>query len=147
MGAMNLPLLSYLASAMCQQIHLPRMSRNSLTEEGIIECHSLNSPHVQIIEQIRVQVEEDGHVDRLTGIESLLLEAEALNLAKVRRTLCRGDAVRGHADDVLVAIVGRLVEGQGCLAGEDVYLALLGDELPGQDVGDGGVEGDLDAFG
>ncbi|TLS24498.1 hypothetical protein PpBr36_08015 [Pyricularia pennisetigena] len=46
------------------------------------------------MQQIRIQVEKHGHVDRLAGVEPLLLEAEALNLAKVRRDLRGRDAAR-----------------------------------------------------
>lgn len=124
-----------------------RQSEQShLTEERVIQRYRLYAPHIEVIQQIRVQIEEDGHVDRLPGIEPLLLEAEALDLAEVRRALGGRDAVRGDADDVLVAVVGRLVEGQRRLARVDVHLALLGHELPGQHVGDGGVERDLDAL-
>ena len=120
--------------------------RRLLTEEGVVERHRFDALHVQIIEQIRVQVEENGHVDRLAGVEPLLLEAEALDLAEVGCALRRGDAVGGNANDVLVPQVGGLVEGQGRLAGQDAHLALLGHELPGQRIRDGGVEGDLDAL-
>lgn len=118
-----------------------------LTEECITQRHRLHALHVQVVEQVRIQVEKDGHVDRLPRVEALLLEAEALDLAEVGRALRRGDAVGGDADDVLVAPVGGRVEGQGRLAGEHADLALLGHKLPGQHVGHGGVEGHLDALG
>lgn len=44
-------------------------------------------------------------------------------------------------------MVGGRVKGEGRLAGEDADLALLRGELPGEYVGDGGVEGDADALG
>ena len=103
-------------------------------EKSIIERDGLYPLHVEVLEEIRVQVEEDGHVDRLVCLEPLLLEAEALNLAEVGRHLRGCDAVRGDADNVLVGPVGRRVEGQGRLPGEHADLALLGGELPRQEV-------------
>lgn len=47
----------------------------------------------------------------------------------------------------MIAIVGRLVEREGSLAGVDADLSLLGNELPGENIGYGGVELDLDAVG
>ena len=118
-----------------------------LTEERVVERHRLDLPHVEVIQHIRVEVEEHGHIDRLAGPQPLLLEAEALDLAKVRRHLRGRDAVRGHADDVLVARVGGRVEGQCRLAGEHADLALLRRELPGKHVRDGRVEGYAEARG
>lgn len=123
------------------------MSFRVLTKEGITQRDSLNALHVQIIQQIGIEIEEDGHVHRLARIQPLLLKAETLDLAEIRRTLRRRHAVRRHANDVAVAVVGRRVKGQRRLAGEHADLALLGGELPGEDVGGGGVEGDSDTFG
>jgi hypothetical protein len=44
------------------------------------------------------------------------------------------------------ALVGCRVERERGLAGVHADLALLGDKLPGENVGDGGVELDLDAL-
>lgn len=116
-------------------------------EEGVTQCHSLYALHVHIIEQIRVQVEENGHVHSLARIETLLLEAETLDLTEVRRTLGRCHTVGSNSDDVLVTFVGGLVESQCGLTGENSHFSLLRDELPGQDIGDRGTESDFDSLG
>lgn len=121
--------------------------KKQLTEERIAQCQLLDPPHIRIIHKVRIDVEEHRHVHGLPGIQPLLLEAEALDLAEVGRDLARGDAVGRDADDVLVAVVRGRVEGQRGLAGEHLDLALLGRELPGEHVGHGAVEGDADAFG
>lgn len=77
----------------------------------------------------------------------MFLEAEALDLAEVRGTLPRCHTVGSHSNDVLVARVGSLVKGQRCLAREDADFALLGNKLPGENVGDGGVECNFDSRG
>lgn len=118
---------------------------HQLTKEGIVESYGLDTPHIQVVQQIGVQVEKDRHVHRLAGVQPLLLEAEALDLAEIRSALSRSDAVCRDTNDVLVALVRRCIEGQGGLAGQDTDLALLRYELPGQHVGNGGVEGDFDA--
>lgn len=105
-----------------------------LTKEGIIQRDLINTPHIQIAQQVGVEVEEDGHVDGLAGVEALLLEAEALDLAEIGGHLGRGDAVRGHADNVRVAAVRRRVEGQRRLARQHAHLALLRHEFPRQHV-------------
>jgi len=115
------------------------------TEKCVIQRHRLHALHVQVVEQVWVKVEEDGHVDRLAGVEALLFEAKTLDLAKVWRALRGRDAVCGDSDDVLVAAVLGLVEGEGRLAGEDAHLALLRDKLPRQLIRDGGVECDADS--
>lgn len=120
--------------------------REKRTEECVRERDSLDSPRVEILHYIRVQVEEDGHIHRLASGQPLLLEAETLNLGEVRRHLRRCDAVRRHANDVAIALVRCRVEGQSRLAGEYLDFALLRDELPGEYIRDGGVESDADAF-
>ena len=87
-----------------------------LTEEGIAQGDLVDTAHIEVVEHVRVEVEEDGHVDGLAGVETLLLEAEALDLAEVGGDLGGGDAVGGDADDVGVAAVGGGVEGEGGLA-------------------------------
>ena len=105
MGLWNRPLLSYLASTRAVSISVFLIRPESLTEESVAQCHSLYALHVHIIEQIGVQVEEDGHVHGLARIETLLLEAETLDLAEVRRTLGRCHTVGSNSDDILVTFV------------------------------------------
>lgn len=114
-------------------------------EKRITQRNLINPPHIQIIQQIRVQVEENRHIDRLSGIQPLLLEAETLYLAEVRSHLRGCHAVGRDTDDVGIAPVRRGVEGESGFAGEHAYFALLRHEFPRQDVGDGGAEGYADA--
>lgn len=114
-------------------------------EERVTQRHSLNPLHVDVVHKVGVNIKENGHVHRLARIQPLLLKAKALDLAKIRRHLPRRDRVRGHSNDVLVRLVGRGVEGECGFAREHAHFALLGNELPGQDVRDRAVEGDADA--
>ena len=114
-------------------------------EERVTQRHSLNPLHIDIVHKVRVDIKENRHVHRLARIQPLLLKAKALNLAEIRRHLPRRDRVRGHTNDVLVRLVGRGVEGECGFAREHAHFALLGNELPGQDVRDRAVEGDADA--
>lgn len=97
----------------------------------IVQRNCGNVFHAWVVDKAWIDVEEDGHVDRFALVQSLLLEAEALDFAEVRGDLARGDAVRSHADDVLVALVGSSVECQSRLARKDAHLALLGHKFPG----------------
>jgi hypothetical protein len=125
----------------------PRNFLVLLTEESVIQRDGLDPLHVEVVQQVWIEVKEDGHVDCLARVQSLFLEAEALNLAKVRRALRRRDTVGRYADDVLVAVVGGLVKSECGLARQNPYFALLRDKLPRQRVGYRGVERDFDAFG
>jgi hypothetical protein len=107
---------------------------SKLTEERITQRQLLDASHIRIIHEIRIDIEEHRHVYRLPRIQPLLLEAEALDLAEVRRYLARRHAVRRHPDDVLVAFIRRCIERQRRLAGEHPHLALLRHELPRQHV-------------
>ena len=114
-------------------------------EKRITQRYSLDTLHVNIIHKVRVNVKENRHVDRLARVQPLLLKAKALNLAEIGRHLPRRDRVCGHSDNILIGLVGRGVESQRGFAGEHAHFALLGNELPGQDVRDRAVEGDADA--
>lgn len=114
-------------------------------EKRVTQRHSLNPLHVDIVHKVGINIEENRHVDRLAGVQPLLLEAKALNLAEIRRHLPRCDRVRSHSDNILVRLVGRGVESERGFAREHAHFALLGDELPGQNVRDRAVEGDADA--
>jgi len=56
-----------------RQISMVIISR---LEESIAQRNLLNALHVWIRRKIRIDVEEDGHIHRLAGIESLLFEAK-----------------------------------------------------------------------
>lgn len=114
-------------------------------EKRITQRHRLNTLHVDIRHKLWVNVEKHRHIDCLARVQPLLLKAETLDLAEVRRHLARRDRVGCDADNVLVGLVRRRVEGECCLAGQDAHFALLGHKLPRQHVGDGAVECDADA--
>jgi len=117
------------------------------TKEGVRQGHSLDALHVQIVHHVRVQVEEDGHIHRLASVQALLFKTEALNLAEIWRHLCRCHTVCGHADDILVALVGRCIESQSRLSRKHPDFSLLGNELPWKGVRYRGVKRDADALG
>lgn len=100
-------------------------------EKRITQRHRLNPLHIDIRDKLRINIKKHGHIHRLARIQPLLLEAKALDLAEIRRHLAGRHRVRGHADDVLVGLVGRRVEGQRGFAGQDADFALLGHEFPG----------------
>ena len=99
-------------------------------EKRVAQCDSLNALHTRILCKLRVNIKEDWHVHRFASIQSLLLKAETLDLAKVWGDLSRCHGVGGHANNVFWRFVGCSVESEGGLAGEDSDFALLRNELP-----------------
>lgn len=110
--------MSYFASGIWSAPSRFSPSRKSRrTEEGIVQRNSLDTLHVRVPTELRIDVEEHGHVDRLAFIEPLLLEAETLDLAEIRCDLRWRHAVRRHPDYVLGRrLVRRSVERQRRLA-------------------------------
>ena len=100
-------------------------------EEGVVQHHIAYIAGLTIFEHVLVKEEEHGKVDLLAGEKPLLLEAEALDLGKVRRNPIGDHVVRGNANNILVSHVVRLVECQCRLAWQHVNLALLWRECPG----------------
>lgn len=103
-------------------------------EERIAKCDCLDTLHVDICDKLGIDIEEHWHVDRLARVEALLLEAEALNLTKVRRDLAWRYRVCCDSNDVLIRLVGRCVKRERSFAGQNADFALLRDEFPGEDV-------------
>lgn len=103
-------------------------------EERIAQRNRLNALHIRIRDKLRINVEKHRHIHRFARIQPLLLEAKALDLAKVRRHLSWRDRVCCDPDDVFVGLVRRGVERQRGFAGQNAHFALLRDKLPGQDV-------------
>lgn len=114
-------------------------------KKRIIQRYSLNPLHIDIIHKLGINIKENRHIHRLARVQPLLLKTKALNLGKILRHLTRRNGVCGYADDVFVRLVCGGVEGEGGFTGQDADFALLGDEFPGEDVGDGAVEGYADA--
>ena len=104
---------------------IPRLKKR------ITQRNRLNPLHIRIHHEFRINIKKHRHIDRLPRIQPLLLEAETLDLAKVRRHLARRYAVGCDADDVFGGLVGGCVECERGFAGEDAHFALLGDEFPG----------------
>ncbi|POS81772.1 hypothetical protein EPUL_006058, partial [Erysiphe pulchra] len=60
-----------------------------LTEESVVERDGINTLHGRVLQELRIDVEEDWHVHRLALVEPLLLKTETLDLAEIRRNLPR----------------------------------------------------------
>lgn len=116
-------------------------------KKRITQRNLLNPPHTRIINKLRIDIKKHGHIHRLPRIQPLLLEAETLDLGEIRRYLAWRHAVGCYTDYVVFAAVCGCVEGEGGFPREDPHFPLLGDEFPGEDVGDGAVEGYADALG
>ena len=56
-------------------------------EECIAKCDFICIFQERIIDVVRVDVEEDGHVHLLSRVQSLLFKTEALDLVKVSPSL------------------------------------------------------------
>ena len=69
-------------------------------EERITQCDRLDTLHIDVLCKLRVDVEEDCHIHCFSCIQSLLLKAKTLNLAKVWGDLSRRDRVGGYTNDV-----------------------------------------------
>lgn len=113
-------------------------------EEGVGQGDGVDPSHPRVIVELRVDVEEDGHVDLLVGIETLLLEAETLDLVEVLSRIKRHHVVGGDADDGFVCRVLGPVKGQRRFTWNHIDLCLLRSEVPldaGMRVG---VEGNFD---
>lgn len=69
-------------------------------EECITQCDRLDTLHIDVLCKLRIDVEEDWHIHCFSCIQSLLLKAKTLNLAKVRGDLSRRNRIGGYANDV-----------------------------------------------
>ena len=87
------------------------------TKEGIRQRYRLDTPHVQVGQKVWVQVEEDRHVHRLPGAQSLLFKAKTLDLAEIGSYLAGCYAVCSDPNDVGIAQVGGCVESKRSFAG------------------------------
>ena len=84
------------------------------TEKRITERNLLNAPHIRIIYKIRIDIEEDRHINRLSCIQPLFLKAKTLNLAKIRRNLSRRNTICCNPNNILVTFVRSSIESQSC---------------------------------
>ena len=81
-------------------------------EKRITQRHGLDPLHIRIHDKLGINVKEHRHVHRLARIQALLLKAEALDLAEIRRHLTRRDAVRRYANDIFAGLVRCGVESE-----------------------------------
>lgn len=104
------------------------------TEKSVTQSDSINLVHRGVVDEVGIDEEEDRHIHRLSSIKPLLLKAEALDFAEVGCDLPGRDAIGGHPDDVLVALVRCREECQCRLARQNTDFPLLRSELPWHDV-------------
>lgn len=121
-------------------------SSSQHTEERVTQRNLLNAPHIRIIDKIRINIEENGHIDGFPSIQSLLLKTKTLNFAEIWRHLSRCHTIRCHPNYVFVGLVCSSIKCQCRFPRQDPDLALLWCEFPRQDVGDRAIEGNTDAF-
>ena len=86
-------------------------------EKCIAQRNSLDSLHINVRHEFRIDIEENRHIHRLARIQPLLLKAKALDLAEIWRHLSRRYRVCCNPNDIFVRLVGRGVERQGGFAG------------------------------
>ena len=115
------PFLSYFASISSISISSPilhryQRGRTPHTEKCIRKRDSVNLVHGWIIHKVRINEKKYRHIYRLPRIQPLLLKAETLNLAKIRRHLCRRHTVRSHAYNIFTAFVRGGVKGKSGFA-------------------------------
>ncbi len=103
------------------RILLMRRARAYLDrKERIVENNLVHVGEARVVLDLRVDEEEDGHLDLLVRLQPLLLKAKALNLVKVEAALERVDIVGGHAGDGRVGLVLGEVKGERCVARVDL---------------------------
>lgn len=88
-----------------------RPRAKQLTEKSVRQGNRINPLHIRIRRKIRINEEENRHIHRLPRIKLLLLKAEALNLAEIRRHLSRRHAICCDSNDIRRTLVRRGVEG------------------------------------
>jgi len=113
-------------------------------EEGVGQSDGVHAGHPRVLVELRVDVEEDGHVDLLVRVQTLLLEAETLDLVEVLSRIKGHHVVGGDADDGFVCWVSGSVEGERRLTWNHKDLRLLRPEVPLDAGVRVGVERDLD---
>ena len=103
----------------------------SRTEERVRQCDRIYFCHRRIVDKVRIDEEEDRHVDSLPCVKPLLFEAKALNFAEIWRHLCRSNTVGSNPNNVLGTLVRCRIKGERCLSRQDSDLSLLWCKLPG----------------
>lgn len=101
------------------------------TEEGIRQRDRIDFCHCRIIDKVWIDEEKNRHIDSLSGIEPLLFETEALNLAKIWRHLCWSNTVGSDPNDIFSTFICCRIKRERGLSGQDSDLSLLWRKLPG----------------
>lgn len=68
-------------------------------------------PYDWVVVDRRIQVKQDGQVNRLLGVQELVLKAETLDLVEVGRHLIRVNLVHSDTCNGLIRPIVDLVEG------------------------------------
>lgn len=93
-------------------------------EERVRQDDVLEELQLGILTNIRIYVEEHGHVHFLIRIQLLFLKAETLDLVEIRSCLKRNNIVRADPDHRFVRGILGSVEGQRCFSGEHLQVRL-----------------------
>ena len=112
----------------------------SSLEKGIIQGDEIDLPHPRIVHDIRIDKEEDWHINRFASIQFLLIETEALYLGEIGCSDIGSDVVRRNSNDVLGTEIRGGIEGERRLTRPDGDLSLLRCELPVESIRDLTVE-------
>lgn len=129
------PFLSYRASAKkCQlksSIYEKLENHGRHTEKRIRQCDCIYFCHRGIVDKVRIDEEENRHINSFPGVEPLLFEAKALNFAKIRRHLRWSNTIGSDPNNVLGALVRCRIKSERCFPRQNSDFSLLWCELPG----------------
>lgn len=147
-----------------------------LTEKSVGKRDAVDALHLWIVQKVWIYEEEHWHIDLFSSVQFLFyppppttppnppsvlftahppkgkeerptFKAKTLDLRKIRRNLSGTNAIRRHANDILLAHILSFIERQRGLSRQHPDLALLRGKFPVQHVGDGRVERDAQATG
>lgn len=114
-------------------------------KQGITKGDGGDILHVGIVQEIRVNEEEDRHVHILARGQSLLFEAKALDLVEVVAGTVGSDIVGGDPHHIVLGLRFRLVKCQGGFPRHHVNVPQLRLEGPGKRIRGVAFKGDADA--
>lgn len=99
-------------------------------EKSVVQRYRPDILRVNIVNELRINIEENWHIDSLASIQPLFLKAEALDLAEVSSDLSWRDRICRHSDNVFRRFVRCSVERKSRLARQHPNLSLLWDKFP-----------------
>ena len=111
------PFLSYRASAkvLAQRVDPEGWIFGRRTEESVGQRDRFYLCHRRIVYKIRIDEEEDRHINALPGVEPLFFEAKALDFAEIWSHLSWSHTVGSNPNDVLSTLVRSCVKCERCL--------------------------------